>query len=248
MRWSSVLIWGKIMLSIRNLSVYYGEAIALRDINISVEDGKIVTIIGANGAGKTTLVNTIAGILRAREGEITLNNHPLAHIAPHKVCDYGIAIVPEGRRLFTALTVLENLKLGGYPAHAHSAAKATLAWIYEIFPRLAERKRQIAGTLSGGEQQMLAIGRALMAQPKLLLLDEPSLGLAPIVVRKIFEVVEQINRERGMSILLVEQNANKALSVADKAYILSNGQIVREGVPSEFLSDASIKQVYLGLH
>lgn len=236
------------MFKAENLTVGYGEAIALRDINISVDQGEIVTIIGANGAGKTTLVNTIAGILRPREGKIMLNGHDISTLAAHNVIDRGVVIVPEGRRLFTKLTVLDNLMLGAYTERARSRKDATLKRVYEIFPRLSERRGQLAGTLSGGEQQMLAIGRALLAQPQLLLLDEPSLGLAPIIVTEIFDVIEQINREEGVTILLVEQNANKALATANRAYILSDGKIVTEGTPDQLSRDDSVRRAYLGLH
>jgi branched-chain amino acid transport system ATP-binding protein len=235
------------MLKINDLTVAYGEAVAIRDIHIRVEAGQIVTIIGANGAGKTTLINTIAGILRPKQGEILLENQPLHQVPPHKVCNYGVALVPEGRRLFTKLSVLENLKMGAYPRHARREARQTLQWVYEVFPRLAERKRQMAGTLSGGEQQMLAIGRALMAKPRLLLLDEPSLGLAPIIVSNIFEVVQQINREKHVTIMMVEQNAVKALSIADYTYVIQEGHIVNEGVPDVLQADNSIQKAYLGL-
>ena len=236
------------MFTVENLSVYYGEAIALRDVSIQIDEGQIVTIIGTNGAGKTTLVNTIAGILRPRAGRIMLEGQDVSSVAAHSVSTYGIALVPEGRRLFTKLTVMDNLRMGAYPPHARSYYDETLAQVLEIFPRLAERRRQIAGTLSGGEQQMLAIGRALLARPKLLLLDEPSLGLAPIIVSNIFRVIEQINRESGVTVLLVEQNARLALNAAHKAYILSDGQIVREGTPESMLADDNIQAAYLGLH
>lgn len=235
------------MFRTEDLTVAYGDAVALHDIAIEMGAGEIVGIIGANGAGKTTLVNTVAGILRPRAGRILLDGHDLAQISPHTVCDHGIAIVPEGRRLFTKLTVLDNLKMGGYPQHAREKAARTLNRIHTIFPRLAERQNQLAGTLSGGEQQMLAIGRALMAQPKLLLLDEPSLGLAPIIVKDIFRVIRQINSEEGVTILLVEQNVNEVLKIANRVYILSDGHIVREGLPDELAADDSIRRTYMGL-
>ncbi len=235
------------MLKIEQLFVSYGEAIALLDINLTIEAGSIVTIIGANGAGKTTLVNTIAGILPPRQGRIVLAGRDLTTVPPHQVCEHGVAIVPEGRRLFTKLTVLDNLKMGCYPKRARARAKQTLAWVYEMFPVLAERKNQLAGTLSGGEQQMVAISRALLAQPKLLLLDEPSQGLAPVIVKNIFEVIKQINQEVGMTILLVEQNAKKALATADKGYILCEGRIIKEGQPANLLADDSIRKAYLGV-
>lgn len=235
------------LLHIDSLYVAYGEAVALRDINIYVNRGQIAAIIGANGAGKTTLVNTIAGILKPQSGHIWLEDRDLSLDEPHKVCDYGIAIVPEGRRLFTKLTVMDNLKMGAYRQTAHHHQAQSLDYVLSIFPRLAERRSQIAGTLSGGEQQMLAIGRALMARPSLLLLDEPSLGLAPIIVRSIFRVIEQANRDEGTAILLVEQNATKALDIADYTYVLSNGQIVQEGLSEELSEDDRIRETYLGL-
>jgi branched-chain amino acid transport system ATP-binding protein len=233
--------------SIQNLYVNYGEAQALFDVNIGIEQGQMVTIIGTNGAGKTTLVNTIAGILRPRSGHIWLEGQDVSTVAPHTVSDYGIAIVPEGRRLFTKLSVLENLQMGAYPTHARNNEQQSLDYVYSLFPRLAERRQQLAGTLSGGEQQMVAIGRALMAKPRLLLLDEPSLGLAPIIVEIIFAAIERAKAESGTTILLVEQNANLALQVVDYAYIISEGKIVREGNAKELAADDSIKQAYLGL-
>jgi len=235
------------MLTISQLSVSYGEAVAIRDVNVQVDDGQIVTIIGSNGAGKTTLVNTVAGILKPREGEVLLDGKVLTKVSAHKVSDLGVVIVPEGRRLFTKLSVFENLQMGAYPLRARKDAKQTLEWVYEVFPRLAERRRQMAGTLSGGEQQMVAIGRALMAKPKILLLDEPSLGLAPIIVTGIFEVIQKINAEAGVTILLVEQNANKALSVANYAYVLQEGHIVKDGTPEVLKADNSIQKAYLGI-
>ncbi len=235
------------MLRVEHLSVSYGEAIAVEDVSISAAAGEIVTIIGANGAGKTTLVNTIAGILRPTTGRILLDEQDLAAIPAHQVCDQGVAIVPEGRRLFSKLSVLDNLKMGAYPRRGRAEAKEALGWIYSLFPILAERKSQLAGTLSGGEQQMLAIGRALLAQPKLLLLDEPSLGLAPIIVTNIFNVIKTINEESGVTILLVEQNVTRALEAASKGYILANGRIVQEGMPAELAADDSIQRAYLGM-
>jgi branched-chain amino acid transport system ATP-binding protein len=235
------------MLKVETLDVSYGDAVALMNVNLYVERGTIVTLIGSNGAGKTTLVNTIAGMLRPKQGKILLEGNDLGVLPPHKVCEYGIAIVPEGRRLFTNLTVLDNLKLGAYSRHARQKAMQKLEEVYVLFPRLAERRTQIAGTLSGGEQQMVAIGRALLANPKLLLLDEPSLGLAPIVVSEIFKTIQLINKNSGVTILLVEQNANKALTISDKGYILQNGHIVKEGTSSELMTDVSVKNAYLGI-
>ena len=233
--------------SVDNLYVNYGEAEALHGISLASDRGKITTIIGANGAGKTTLVNTISGILKPKSGIITLNGTDISRVPAHQVCDYGVAIVPEGRRLFSKLTVLDNLKMGAYPPHARDKERATLTFVQELFPRLAERRSQMAGTLSGGEQQMLALGRALMAQPSLLLLDEPSLGLAPIIVKNIFNVIQTINAETNLTILLVEQNANLALQIADYAYVISDGHIVNQGEPSVLSTDDSIKKAYLGL-
>ncbi len=235
------------LLRIENISVFYDDAIALQDISLTAAAGSIVTIIGANGAGKTTLVNTIAGILRPRQGQIWLNGQDLTTIPPHHVCANGVAIVPEGRRLFSKLSVLDNLKMGHYSPHARSKANETLTWVFDTFPILAQRQKQLAGTLSGGEQQMLAIGRGLLAQPKLLLLDEPSLGLAPIIVANIFDVIKKINVESNVTILLVEQNAKKALETADKGYILNNGRIVQQGLPVELLADNNIQKAYLGI-
>lgn len=233
--------------SVGNLYVNYGEAEALHGISLASDRGKITTIIGTNGAGKTTLVNTISGILKPKSGTITLNGTDISRVPVHQVCDYGVAIVPEGRRLFSKLTVLDNLKMGAYPPHARDKERATLAFVQELFPRLAERRSQMAGTLSGGEQQMLALGRALMAQPSLLLLDEPSLGLAPIIVTNIFNVIQTINAETNLTILLVEQNANLALQIADYAYVIADGHIVNQGEPGVLSADDSIKKAYLGL-
>ena len=234
------------MLQVEQLAVSYGEAIALEDISITAEAGSVVSIIGANGAGKTTLVNTIAGILRPRAGRILLEGRDLATVAPHRISVQGVAIVPEGRRLFSKLSVLDNLLMGTYARRGQAPGPFTLEWILELFPVLGERRKQLAGTLSGGEQQMVAIGRALLAQPKLLLLDEPSLGLAPIVVASIFDVIRRINREAGVTILLVEQNVPRALELATKVYVLSNGRIVQEGRPEELAQDDRIRQAYLG--
>lgn len=233
--------------SVDNLYVSYGQAEALHGISLTIGQGQIVTIIGANGAGKTTLVNTMAGILQPKSGAILLNQTNICKLAPHQVCDHGVAIVPEGRRLFSKLTVLDNLKMGAYPRHARDSESSTLEFVLELFPRLAERRSQIAVTLSGGEQQMLALGRALMAQPSLLLLDEPSLGLAPIIVKNIFNAIQTINQQSNLTILLVEQNANLALQIANYAYVISDGHIVSEGLPENLSADDSIKRAYLGL-
>lgn len=235
------------MLQVEQLSVAYGEAPALHEVTLTVEAGRIVTLIGANGAGKSTLVNTIAGLLPARGGRIWLGETDLLQTPPHQVCQQGVALVPEGRRLFPKMSVLDNLRIGHYPTPARAKAAATLAWVFELFPILAQRRHQLAGALSGGEQQMVAISRALLAQPKLLLLDEPSLGLAPIIVQQLFAIIQQINQRAGITILLVEQNARKALAVADKGYILAEGRIVQAGTPAQLLADDRIQRAYLGL-
>lgn len=234
------------MLEVQDLVAGYGHATALDGISLSVGSGEIVAILGPNGAGKTTLVNSIAGILRPTAGTVALEETDLLAVAPHEINAHGVALVPEGRRIFTKMTVSENLDLGAYTAKARPDHDANLAWVHEIFPRLAERHNQEAGTLSGGEQQMLAIGRALMSRPRLLLLDEPSLGLAPIIVEGIFEVLSQIN-EAGVSILLVEQNAVEALDLASRGYVLEEGSIVTEDSADALLDDTRLRKAYLGL-
>lgn len=235
------------MLTLDRVVINYGEASAVKDVSLTIEDGAIITMVGANGAGKTTLVNAIAGMLPVRSGTIVFDGVTLNTQPPHLVSAAGVAIVPEGRRLFTGLTVLDNLRMGAYPRHARAQQAKTLDWVFHIFPRLLERRSQIAGTLSGGEQQMIAIGRALMAKPRLLLLDEPSLGLAPIITTQIFDVIRMINRESGISVLLVEQNAVKALNLAHYGYVISEGRIVNVGTPDALLADDSIRRVYLGI-
>ena len=235
------------MLTVDQVVVSYGEAVAIKGVSFTIDDGAIITMVGANGAGKTTLVNTIAGILPVRSGRITFDGITLTAQPPHLFSEAGVAIVPEGRRLFTALTVLENLKMGAFPRHARAEHGRTLDWVYQIFPRLRERHNQLAGTLSGGEQQMLAIGRALMAKPRLLLLDEPSLGLAPILTTHIFEVIQTVNRETGISVLLVEQNAVKALKLAHYGYVISDGRIINAGTPDDLLADDGVRRAYLGV-
>ena len=234
------------VLEVTGLDAGYGAAQALWDISLSVSDGEIVTILGPNGAGKTTLVNVIAGIAHPWAGTVELDGTTISSIPPQKVTGLGIAVVPEGRRIFPAMSVSDNLAIGSYHAEARKDHDATLAWVHEIFPRLAERSGQLAGSLSGGEQQMLAIGRALMAKPKLLLLDEPSLGLAPIIVESIFAVLEQLN-ETGLSILLVEQNAVEALDLAGRGYVLEEGRIVTQGTAADLLADERLRKAYLGL-
>ena len=233
------------MLKIKDLHVSYGGIRALRGIDVEVPDGKIVTLIGANGAGKSTMLRTISGLVKADSGSITYDDKELLGKPINKIFEAGIAQVPEGRRVFANLTVLENLKAGAYLRKDKDGIAADLQWVYELFPRLEERHWQLAGTLSGGEQQMLAVGRALMSRPKVLMMDEPSLGLAPLVVQGIFDIIREINKQ-GVTVLLIEQNANMALKVADLAYVLETGKITRFGTGAELLADDSIKEAYLG--
>ena len=233
------------MLKIKDLHVSYGGIRALRGIDVEVPDGKIVTLIGANGAGKSTMLRTISGLVKADSGSITYDDKELLGKPINKILEAGIAQVPEGRRVFANLTVLENLKAGAYLRKDKDGIAADLQWVYELFPRLEERHWQLAGTLSGGEQQMLAMGRALMSRPKVLMMDEPSLGLAPLVVQGIFDIIREINKQ-GVTVLLIEQNANMALKVADLAYVLETGKITRFGTGAELLADESIKEAYLG--
>lgn len=234
------------MLEIKNLNVYYGGIHAIKDISISVEEGEIVSLIGANGAGKTTTLQAISGLLKPRSGEITFLGNNLITTEAHDILKLGLAQVPEGRRIFSGLTVRENLQMGAF---AVKDTKENLAAdrkaVYDRFPRLRERKKQMGGTLSGGEQQMLAIGRALMSRPKMLLLDEPSMGLAPILVKEIFEIIKEVNKS-GVTILLVEQNAKMALSISNRAYVLETGHIVMSGKSSELLENELVKKAYLG--
>ena len=233
------------MLKIENLHVAYGGIQALRGISMEVPDGKIVTLIGANGAGKSTTLRTITGLVKAASGSIQWNGGELLGKSIDKIIGEGIAMSPEGRRVFPDLTVLENLKLGAYLRRDKAEIAKDLQWVYELFPRLKERDWQLAGTLSGGEQQMLAVGRALMSRPQLLLMDEPSLGLAPLVVQDIFSIIREINRQ-GVTILLIEQNANMALKTADLAYVLETGSITMSGTGAELLASPAIKKAYLG--
>lgn len=233
------------MLVIEDLHVYYGAIHAIKGLSLTVEDGSIVTLIGANGAGKTTTLKTISGILRARSGSIIFNDSDITKFPAQKIVSLGISQVPEGRRVFSSLSVQENLEMGAYLRKDKAGIAADFRTVFNRFPRLEERRRQLAGTLSGGEQQMLAIGRALMARPRLMLLDEPSMGLAPLLVREIFDIVKDINA-KGTTILLVEQNANMALSIADKAYVLETGGIVLEGCAQELMESEEVKRAYLG--
>ncbi|MBC7231966.1 MAG: ABC transporter ATP-binding protein [Chloroflexi bacterium] len=231
------------MLQIRNLCVNYDHVVALDDVTLSVEKGSAVSIIGSNGAGKSTLLNTISGVVKRRSGEILLNNRPLP-TSPHEVVKAGIIQVPEGRRVFPNLTVAENLLMGGWRISA-SAAKKKMREMYELFPILGQRRSQLAGTLSGGEQQMLAIARGLMAEPQILLLDEPSLGLAPVLVNQVFDIITEIVRS-GITVLLVEQNARKAMMISDYTYVLENGRIRKHGKSADLFNDEEIKRAYLG--
>ena len=233
------------MLEIKDLHVSYGGIKALRGIDITVPDGKIVTLIGANGAGKSTMLRTISGLVKAESGSITLDGKEILGLSINKICAEGIALSPEGRRVFSDLTVEENIKIGAYLRKDKSEIKNDMDWVYSLFPRLKERNWQFAGTLSGGEQQMLAVARALMSKPKVLMLDEPSLGLAPLIVQQIFEIIRQINKD-GVTVLLIEQNANMALKVADYGYVLETGSIVLEGTGEELLSNESVREAYLG--
>ena len=233
------------MLKIKDLHVSYGGIKALRGVDLEVPDGKIVTLIGANGAGKSTTLRTISGLVKAESGSITYDGKELLGLSINKILEQGIAQSPEGRRVFPNLTVLENLKIGAYLRKDRDGIEKDIRWIYELFPRLEERHWQPAGTLSGGEQQMLAVGRALMSRPKLLMMDEPSLGLAPLVVQGIFDIIRTVN-EQGVTVLLIEQNANMALKIADYAYVLETGNITKSGTGAELLADESIKEAYLG--
>ena len=233
------------MLKIKDLHVSYGGIRALRGVDLEVPDGKIVTLIGANGAGKSTLLRTISGLVKADSGSITYDDVELLGKPINKILEQGIAQVPEGRRVFADMTVLENLKIGAYLRKDKEEIEKDIQWVYSLFPRLQERHWQLAGTLSGGEQQMLAVGRALMSRPKVLMMDEPSLGLAPLVVQGIFEIIRTINQQ-GVTVLLIEQNANMALKVADIAYVLETGEITKTGTGAQLLADDSIKEAYLG--
>lgn len=233
------------MLKLENVNLYYGAIHALHDISLEVNDGEIVTLIGANGAGKTSTLRAISGLESIKSGTITYNDQPISNIPPHKIVGTGVSQVPEGRRVFGDQTCEENLLLGAYLQKDKAVIKENMEKVFEWFPRIKERRLQLAGTLSGGEQQMLAIGRALMAQPKLLLLDEPSMGLAPIVVQEIFEIIKAI-RNDGTTILLVEQNANAALQIADKGYVVETGSIVLSGDANDLLHDDAVRKAYLG--
>ena len=232
------------ILEVKDLEVYYGVIQAIRGISFEVYQGEIIALIGANGAGKTTTLQTITGLIPSKSGKIFYEGKDITKIPGHKLVSMGIAHVPEGRRVFASLSVLQNLKLGAYTRNDKKELEDTLQMIYKRFPRLEERKNQMAGTLSGGEQQMLAMGRALMSHPKLIVLDEPSMGLSPIYVNEIFDIIQKIN-EDGVTVLLVEQNAKKALSIANRAYVLETGSIVLSGDAAKLMNDDSVKKAYL---
>ncbi|MCI9288343.1 MAG: ABC transporter ATP-binding protein [Oscillospiraceae bacterium] len=232
------------MLKVNDINVYYGAIHAIKGVSFQVSEGEVVTLIGANGAGKSTILNTVCGLLRSRTGSVEFLGKNLASLPAHKIVELGMAHVPEGRRIFQQMTVEENLEMGAY-TQARSAIEPGLERVYGQFPRLKERRRQVAGTLSGGEQQMLAMGRGLMSGPRLLMLDEPSMGLAPILVEQIFEIIRQLHKA-GVTILLVEQNAQMALSVADRGYVLETGKIVATGAGADLLRDEAVKKAYLG--
>lgn len=233
------------MLEIKDLCVSYGAIDAVKGISLKVNDGEIVSLIGANGAGKTTTLHTITGLVPAKSGSITYDGHDLLKTHANKIVTLGMAHVPEGRHVFTRMSVQENLEMGAFSLKDQSSLGKDLEMVFDYFPRLKERRRQLSGTLSGGEQQMLAVGRALMARPKLIMMDEPSLGLAPLVVRDIFEIIRQINHQ-GVSILLIEQNANMALKVADSAYVMETGCITLSGAGKDLLNNEAVKKAYLG--
>jgi branched-chain amino acid transport system ATP-binding protein len=234
------------MLDIRNLDAFYGDAQALSDVTMSVGSGETVTLIGPNGAGKSTLVNCVAGLHGRRRGEIVVGGADVTRVPPHRICDHGVATVPEGRRVFPAMTVYDNLCLGAYRRRARAEYRRSLDRVYRIFPRLEQRAGQLAGSLSGGEQQMLAIGRALMAKPTLLLLDEPSLGLAPVMADEVFEAIEAVNRQ-GVSVLLVEQDVDRALEVSSRGYLLAEGRVVATGSAAGLRESDDVRRSVLGL-
>lgn len=233
-----------IMLKVNDINVYYGSIHAIKDISFEVRKGQIVTLVGANGAGKSTTLQTISGLLHSKTGSIEFLGKNLAGVAPHKIVEHGLAHVPEGRRVFLQMSVEENLEMGAY-TRPRSEIDDGIADVYSRFPRLKERRKQVAGTLSGGEQQMLAMGRALMSNPKIILMDEPSMGLSPILVSEIFNIIKEVSAD-GTTVLLVEQNAKKALSIANRAYVLETGKIVLEGDAKELMNDEQVKKAYLG--
>lgn len=233
------------LLEVKDIEVYYGMIQALRGVSFEVNQGEVVALIGANGAGKTTTLHTITGLLRAKSGHILFNGNDISKVPAHKIVTMGMAHVPEGRRVFANMSVLQNLKMGAYTRKDKNEIEATIQKVYKHFPRLQERQNQMAGTLSGGEQQMLAMGRALMSQPSIILMDEPSMGLSPIFVNEIFNIIKDVS-ESGTTVLLVEQNAKKALSIADRAYVLETGKTTLEGKAGDLLNDESVQKAYLG--
>lgn len=233
------------MLEVKDIEVYYGMIQAIKGISFEVNEGEVIALIGANGAGKTTTLHTITGLLSPKKGSVIFEGQDITKVPAHKIVSLGMAHVPEGRRVFAELSVYQNLKMGAYTRKDKAEIEETLQMVYKRFPRLEERKNQLAGTLSGGEQQMLAMGRALMSRPKIIVMDEPSMGLSPILVNEIFDIIKEVSAS-GTTVLLVEQNAKKALSIADRAYVLETGKIVLEGDAKELLNDDSIKKAYLG--
>lgn len=234
------------LLEVNDIHTYYGNIHALKGISLTVEDGEIVTLIGANGAGKTTTLRTISGLIRPRQGNITLQDEDIEKYPPHDLVFKGIAMVPEGRGIFAKMSVLENLEMGAYSRNDRDGIKKDLEWVFELLPRLKERQKQVAGTLSGGEQQMLATARALMTRPRILLMDEPSMGLAPVLVEAIFDTIEKVNKE-GTTILLVEQNATMALSIAHRGYVLQTGHIVLTDTAANLQKNEMVQKAYLGI-
>ncbi len=235
----------EVLLDVRDVEVYYGVIRALKGVSLHVNKGEVVALIGANGAGKTTMLHTITGLVPAKSGSIVYDGHELTTMPAHKILPLGMAHVPEGRRIFQQLSVYDNLKLGAYTVKNKAQIEENLRYVYKHFPRLEERKKQVSGTLSGGEQQMLAMGRALMSNPKIILMDEPSMGLSPLLVTEIFQIIKEVSRD-GTTVLLVEQNAKKALAIADRAYVLETGSISLEGNAAELINDEQVKKAYLG--
>lgn len=233
------------MLEVKNLNVFYGMIHAIKDASFEVNQGEVVALIGANGAGKTTILHTVTGLLHAKSGSVSFEGKDISHVPAHKIVSLGMSHVPEGRRVFADLSVYENLMMGAYTRSNKAEIASSLDLVYERFPRLKERRTQLAGTLSGGEQQMLAMGRALMSKPKILLMDEPSMGLSPLFVSEIFKIIEEVSAQ-GVTVLLVEQNAKKALSIADRAYVLETGKVVMTGPAQELMNNDAIKAAYLG--
>lgn len=235
------------MLELKNVNTYYGQIQALYDVNLEIKQGEIITLIGANGAGKSTTLMTICGVLKPQRGEVFFEGGVISGVSPDKIVQMGICQVPEGRLIFPELTIAENLDMGAYMRRDKAGIKQDVEYVYDLFPILAQRRKQQGGNLSGGEQQMLAIGRALMARPRLLLLDEPSMGLAPLVTRQIFEIIQKVNKEQNTTIFLVEQNANLALKIGDRGYVMENGQVVLSDSCERLLANEEVKKAYLGL-